>query len=105
MKSRLLDTALSLYESFSSEQSSSETLTAYEFKALRHLSKDRNIAIQKAEKSGLDKLRARCRSGALGSAKLLTRAKYRKNWKLCLANKKKSLDIQFYSRIDKTLKK
>ena len=60
MKARLLDTALSSYESFSSDQSPSENLTASEFKALRHLSKNKNIVIQKADKGNtiviLDKI-------------------------------------------------
>ena len=59
-KIRLLDTALSSYESFSSDQSPSENLTASEFKALRHLSKNKNIVIQKADKGNtiviLDKI-------------------------------------------------
>ena len=60
MKARLLDTALSSYESFSSDRSPSENLTASEFKALRHLSKNKNIVIQKADKGNtiviLDKI-------------------------------------------------
>ena len=48
-KARLLDTALSSYESFSSDQSPSENLTASKFKALRHLSKNKNIVIQKTD--------------------------------------------------------
>ena len=50
IKARLLDTALSSYEGFSRDQSPSENLTASEFKALRHLSKNKNIVIQKADK-------------------------------------------------------
>ena len=50
MKARLLDTALFSYESFSSDCSPSENLTASEFKALRHLSKSKYIVIQKADK-------------------------------------------------------
>ena len=57
---RLLDTALSSNESFSSEQSPSENLAASEFKALRHLSKNKNTVIQKADKDNtiviLDKI-------------------------------------------------
>ena len=60
MKARLRDTALSSYESFSSDQSPSENLTASEFKVLRHLSKNKNIVIQKADKGNtiviLDKI-------------------------------------------------
>ena len=50
MKTRLLDTALSSYESFSNDESTSETVTASEFKALRYLSKNKSIVIQKADK-------------------------------------------------------
>ena len=48
MKARLLDTALSSYESFSSESSPSENLTT-SVKSLKHLSKNKNIAILKAD--------------------------------------------------------
>ena len=51
MKTRLLDTALSSYESFSSDRSPSENLTTSEFKVLRHLSKNKNIVIRTADKS------------------------------------------------------
>ena len=60
MKTRLFDTTLSSYESFSSDQSPSENLTASEFKALRHLSKNKNIVVQMADKGNtivmLDKI-------------------------------------------------
>ena len=60
MKARLLDTALPSCESFSSDRSPSENLTAPEFKALRHLPKNKNIVIQKADKGNtmviLDKI-------------------------------------------------
>ena len=60
MKARLLDTTLSSYESFSSDWGPSENLTVSEFKALRHLSKNKNIVIQKANKGNtiviLDKI-------------------------------------------------
>ena len=60
IKARLLDTALSSYESFSRDQSPSENLTESEFKALKHLSKNKNIVIQKADKGNtiviLDKI-------------------------------------------------
>ena len=45
MKARLLDTALSSYD-----RNPSEILTASEFKALRHLLKNKNIVIQKVAK-------------------------------------------------------
>ena len=60
IKARLLDTALPSYESFSRDQSPSENLTESEFKALKHLSKNKNIVIQKADKGNtiviLDKI-------------------------------------------------
>ena len=60
IKARLLDTAFSSYESFSRDQSPSENLTASEFKTLRHLSKNKKIVIQKADKGNtiviLDKI-------------------------------------------------
>ena len=46
MKARLLDTVLSSYESFSRDRSPSENLTAFEFKAFRHFSTNKNIVIQ-----------------------------------------------------------
>ena len=49
MKARLLDTALSSYESFSNDQSTSKNLTASEFKALRYMSKKNNVT-QKVDK-------------------------------------------------------
>ena len=49
MKARLLGTAWSSNRSFSNDQSPSENLTASEFKALRHLSKNTNIVIQKED--------------------------------------------------------
>ena len=60
INARLLDTNLSSYESFYSDQSRSENLTASEFKALQHLSKNKNILIHKVDKSNtiviLDKI-------------------------------------------------
>ena len=52
MKAALLDTALSSYKSFSSDQSSSKNLTASEFKALSR----KNIFIQKADKGNIIKI-------------------------------------------------
>ena len=49
MKARLLGTAFSSNKGFPNDQSPSEKLTASEFKALRHLSKNTNIVIQKAD--------------------------------------------------------
>ena len=60
MKTRLLDTALSSYESFYSDQIPFENLTASEFKALMNLSKNKNLGIQKEGKGNpiviLDKI-------------------------------------------------
>ena len=50
MKARLLYTVLSSYESFTSDRNTFENLTTSEFKALTHLSKNKNIAIQKRDK-------------------------------------------------------
>ena len=51
---------MSSYQNFSSDQSTSENLTVSEFKALRHLFKNKSIAIQKADKGNtiatLDKI-------------------------------------------------
>ena len=49
IKARLLDTALSSYESFTGGRSPSENLTVSQFRVLRHLSKNKNIVIQKAD--------------------------------------------------------
>ena len=49
MKARLLGTAFSSNKGFPNDQSPSENLTASEFKALRHLSKNTNIVIQKED--------------------------------------------------------
>ena len=49
MKARLLGTAFSSNKGFPNDQSPSEKLTASEFKALRHLSKNTNIVIQKED--------------------------------------------------------
>ena len=51
IKARLLDTALTSYQSFSSDRKPSGNLTFSEFKALKHLSKNQYIVIQKADKS------------------------------------------------------
>ena len=49
IKARLLDTALTSYQNFSSDKDSPENLPPSEFKALKHLSKNKNIVIQKAD--------------------------------------------------------
>ena len=50
IKTRLLDTVLAFYQNFSSDRDPPENLTSSEFKALKRLSKNKNIVIQKADK-------------------------------------------------------
>ena len=50
IKVRLLDTALTSYQNFSSDREPPENLTSSEFKALKRLSKNKDIVIQKADK-------------------------------------------------------
>ena len=50
IKARLLDTALTSYQNFSGDKNPPENLTPSEFKALKRLSKNKNIVIQKADK-------------------------------------------------------
>ena len=50
IKTRLLDIALTSYQNFSSDRDSPENLTPSEFKALKRLSKNQNIVIQKIDK-------------------------------------------------------
>ena len=50
IKARLLDTAITAYQNFSSDKDPPENLTPSEFKALKRLSKNKNIVIQKAGK-------------------------------------------------------
>ena len=50
IKTRLLDTALISYQNVSSNRDPPEFLTSSEFKALKRLSKNKNIVIQKADK-------------------------------------------------------
>ena len=49
IKARLLDTTLTPYQNFSSDQNPPENLTLSEFKALKRLSKNKNIVIQKGK--------------------------------------------------------
>ena len=56
-------------------------------------------------KSGLDKLRARCQSGALGHAKSLRRARFFGRAHFALQKRKNYIDLQIYSRISKTMRK
>ena len=50
IKARLLDTALTSYQNFSRHRELPENLTSSEFKALKRLSKNKDIVIQKADK-------------------------------------------------------
>ena len=50
IKARLLDTALTSYQNFSSDREPPENLTSSEFKGLKRLSKNKDIVIQKADK-------------------------------------------------------
>ena len=50
IKTRLLDTALTSYQNFSSDRDRPENLTSSEFEALKPLSKNKDIVIQKADK-------------------------------------------------------
>ena len=52
IKARLLDIALLSYQNFFSDRHLPENLTP-EFKALKHLSKNKNIVSQKADKSNI----------------------------------------------------
>ena len=50
IKARLLDTALTSHQNFSRDWEPPENLTSSEFKALKRLSKNKDIIIQKADK-------------------------------------------------------
>ena len=50
IKARLLDTALTSYQNFSSDREPPENLTSSAFKVLKRLSKNKDIVIQKADK-------------------------------------------------------
>ena len=50
IKARLLDPALTSYQNFSSDWDLPENLTYSEFKALKRLSKNKDILIRKADK-------------------------------------------------------
>ena len=50
IKARLLDTALTSYQNFSRDREPPENLTSSEFKALKRLSKNKDIVIQKTDK-------------------------------------------------------
>ena len=51
IKARLLETALTSYQNISSDPEPPENLTSSEFKALKRLSKNKDIIYQKAGKS------------------------------------------------------
>ena len=50
IKFRLLETALTSYQNFYSDQQPPENITSSEFKALKRLPKNKDIVIQKADK-------------------------------------------------------
>ena len=50
IKDRLLETALTSYQNISSDPDAAENLISSEFKALKHLSKNKDIVIQKVGK-------------------------------------------------------
>ena len=50
IKDRLLDTALTSYKNVSSDRDPPENLPPSEYTALKHLSKNKNVVIQKADK-------------------------------------------------------
>ena len=50
IKTRLLDTALTSYQNFSSDRDRPENLSSSEFKTLKSLSKNKDIIMQKADK-------------------------------------------------------
>ena len=50
IKARLLDTPLTSYQNFSSDREPPENLTSSEFKALKRLSKNKDIRVQKGDK-------------------------------------------------------
>ena len=60
IKPKLLDTALTSYQNFSSERNPPENLTHSEFKALKYLSKNKNIVIQKADKDNTVMILEKC---------------------------------------------
>ena len=60
IKARLLDTALTSYQNFSRDREPSENLTSSEFKALQHLSKNKDIVIQKADKGNTVVILGKC---------------------------------------------
>ena len=60
INSRLLDIALTSYQNFSSDREPLENLTSSELKALKLLSKIKDIVIQKADKGNTVVILAKC---------------------------------------------
>ena len=60
IKARLLDTAITSYQNFSSDQNPPENLTHSEFKALERLPKNENIVIQEADKGNTVAILDKC---------------------------------------------
>ena len=60
IKARLLDTALTSYKNFFSDRNPPENLTLSEFQALKGLSKNKNIVIQKADKGNTVVILGKC---------------------------------------------
>ena len=60
IKARLLDTALTSYQNFSSDQEPPENLTSFEFKALKCLSKNKDMVILKADEGNIVVILDKC---------------------------------------------
>ena len=60
IKARLLDTALTSYQNVSSDQDPPENLTPSEFRALKCFSKNKKIAIQKADEGNIVVILDKC---------------------------------------------
>ena len=60
IKTRQLETALTSYQNFSSDLEPLENLTSSEFKALKRLSRNKDIVIQKAAKGNTDVILDKC---------------------------------------------
>ena len=58
-KARLLDTALTSYQNFSSDRDPPENLTPSEFKSPKHLSEHKNV-VQKADKGNTVVILSKC---------------------------------------------
>ena len=60
IKAKLLNAALNSYQKFSTDRDPPENLAPFEFKALKRLSKSKNIVIQKAVKGNAVVILDRC---------------------------------------------